>query len=211
MMKTQYAWLLPLLLLAGSATGAAPARIQIANGAGQTTERARELLLQRLEWIAGMEKCRQGFIREKIDLDQVRAIAYNVRFYNAEGKEGELRFSDVVGKPASPNEQIRNLARGLSADAFVLGYQDGGEYIRTREVVLNQGYFWQRDPQDGTWRMTTEEEKQALLLHEILHIALNRDDDDLTRRGLCPLRLLASCPREFMPLPIQEANPTGAH
>ena len=43
--------------------------------------------------------------------------------------------------------------------------------------------------------MTTEEEKQALLLHEILHIALDRDDDDLTRRGLCPLRLLAFCPR----------------
>ena len=43
--------------------------------------------------------------------------------------------------------------------------------------------------------MTTEEEKQALLLHEILHIALDRDDDDLNRRGLCPLRLLASCPR----------------
>ena len=194
-MKLQYAWLLPLLLLAGSTTGAAPARIQIANRASQTTERARELVLQRLEWIAGMKECRQAFIREKIDLDQVRAIAYKVRFYNAEGPEGELRFSDVVGKPASPNKQIRELARGLSADAFVLGYQDGGEYIRTREVVLNRGYFWQRDPEDGVWRMTTEEEKQALLLHEILHIVLNRDDDDLTRRGLCPLRLLASCPR----------------
>jgi hypothetical protein len=43
--------------------------------------------------------------------------------------------------------------------------------------------------------MTTEEEKQALLLHEILHIVLDRDDDDLTRKGLCPLRLLAACPR----------------
>ena len=83
----------------------------------------------------------------------------------------------------------------MSADAFVLGYEDGGKYIRTREVVLNHGYFWQSNPEDGTWRMTTEEEKQALLLHEILHIALDRDDDDLTRRGLCPLRLLASCPR----------------
>lgn len=194
-MKLQYAWLLPLLLLAGSTTGAAPARMYTANRASQTTERARELVSQRLEWIAGMKECRQAFIREKIDLDQVRAIAYKVRFYNAEGPEGELRFSDVVGKPASPDEQIRDLARGLSADAFVLGYQVGGEYIRTREVVLNHGYFWQRDPQDGVWRMTTEEEKQALLLHEVLHIVLNRDDDDLTRRGLCPLRLLASCPR----------------
>ena len=194
-MKLQYAWLLPLLLLPGSTTGAAPARTHIANWASQTTERARELVLQRLEWIAGMKECRQAFIREKIDLDQVRATAHKVRFYNAQGPEGELRFSDVVGKPASPNEHIRDLARGLNADAFVLGYQDGGEYIRTREVVLNQGYFWQNDPQNGVWRMTTEEEKQALLLHEILHIVLNRDDDDLTRRGLCPLRLLASCPR----------------
>ena len=66
---------------------------------------------------------------------------------------------------------------------------------RTREVVLNRGFFWQRNLQDWALRMTTEEEKQALLLHEILHIALDRDDDDLTRRGLCPLRLLASCPR----------------
>ena len=194
-MKLQYAWLLPFLLLAGSTTGAAPPRMYIANRASQTTELARELVLQRLEWIAGMKECRQAFVREKIDLDQVRATAYKVRFYNAEGPEGGLRFSDVVGKAASPNEQIRDLARGLSADAFVLGYQDGRKYIRTKEVVLNRGYFWRRDPQDGAWRMTTEEEKQALLLHEILHIALDRDDDDLTRRGLCPLRLLASCPR----------------
>jgi hypothetical protein len=44
--------------------------------------------------------------------------------------------------------------------------------------------------------MTTEEEKQALLLHEILHIALDRDDDDLTRAGdSASFRLLASCPR----------------
>jgi hypothetical protein len=193
-MKLQYACLLPLLLLAGSTTGAAPTRLYITNRASQTTELARELLLQRLEWIAGRSDCRQAFLRERIDLDQVRATAHKVRFYNAEGPEGELRFSEVVGKPASPNEQIRNLARGLSADAFVLGYQDGKEYIRTKEVVLNHGYFWQHDP-DDVWRMTTEEEKQALLLHEILHIVLNRDDDDLTRRGLCPLRLLATCPR----------------
>jgi hypothetical protein len=183
----------------------------VANRASHTTELARELVLKRLEWIAGMKGCRQAFIREKIDLDQVRAIAHKGRFYNAEGPEGELRFSDVVGKPASPNEQIRDLARGLSEDAFVLGYQDGGQYIRTRELVLSHGYFWQRDPQHGVWRMTTEGEKQALLLHEILHIALDRDDDDLTRRGLCPLRLLASCPREVMPLPIQESNPASAH
>jgi hypothetical protein len=74
-----------------------------------------------------MSECRLAFDREKIDLGQVRATAYKVRFYNAEGPEGELRFSDVVGKPASPDESIRDLARGLSADAFVLGYRDGGK------------------------------------------------------------------------------------
>ena len=194
-MNLQYAWHLPLLLLAGSTSGAPPARMYVANRASHTTELARELVLRRLEWIAGRNECRQAFIREKIDLDQVRATAYKVRFYNAEGPEGELRFSDVVGKPASPDEQIRDLARGLSADAFVLGYQDGRKYIRSKEVILNRGYFWQTNAQDGTWRMTTEEEKQALLLHEILHIALDRDDDDLNRRELCPLRLLARCPR----------------
>ena len=194
-MKLQYAWNLPVLLLAASTTGAAPARTHIANPADQTTESARQLVLQKLERISKMSECRYAFVREKIDLDQVRATAYKVRFFNAEGPEGELRFSEVVGRPASPDEQIRDLARGLSADAFVLGYQDGGKYFRTRDVVLSRGYSWQRNSQDGTWRMTTEEEKQALLLHEILHIALDRDDDELTRRGLCPLRLLASCPR----------------
>jgi hypothetical protein len=193
-MKLQYAWYLPLLL-AASTTGAAPARLDIPNRASQTTEFARKLVLQKLESISSMSKCRLAFEREQISLDQVRATAYKVRFYSADGPEGHLRFSEIVGKPASPDVQIRDLARGLSADAFVLGYQDGGKYIRTREVVLNQGYFWQSNPQDGTWRMTTEEEKQALLLHEILHIALDRDDDDLTRRGLCPLGLLAACPR----------------
>ena len=193
-MKLQYAMYLPLLL-AASTTGAAPARPDIPNRASQTTEIARKLVLQKLESISRMSQCRLAFDREKIDLDQVRIIASRVRFYNAGGPEGDLRFSKIVGKLASPDEQIRDLARGLSADAFVLGYLDGGKYVRTREVVLNHGYFWQRNPQDGAWHMTTEEEKQALLLHEILHIALDRDDDDLTRRGLCPLRLLASCPR----------------
>jgi hypothetical protein len=182
-----------MLLLAASTTGAAPARMPLPNQVNQTTEVARKLLLQRLGRLAGTGACRQVFDREEIDLDHVRAIAHTVRFYNADGPEGNLRFSAVAGRPASPDEQIRDLARGLAADAFVLGYQDGPHYVRTKAVVLNRGYFWQRDPQDGASRMTTEEEKQALLLHEILHIALDRDDDDLTRRGLCPLRLLASC------------------
>ena len=57
-MRFQYAWHLPLLLLAGSITGAAPARMYIANRASQTTELARKLVLQRLERIAGMSECR---------------------------------------------------------------------------------------------------------------------------------------------------------
>jgi hypothetical protein len=32
-----------------------------------------------------------------------------------------------------------------------------------------------------------------------LHIVLTRDVDDLMRMGLCPLRLLASCPRASTP------------
>ena len=193
-MKLRYAMHLPLLL-AVSTPGAGPAQPNPLNRASQTTELARKLVLQKLESISSMTNCRQAFVREMINLDQIRATVYKVRFYNAAGPEGVLRFSEVVGKPASPDQQIRNLARGLSADAFVLGYLDGNRYIRTKEVVLSHGYFWQPNPEDGSWRMTTEEEKQALLLHEVLQIALDRDDDDLTRRGLCPLRLLAPCPR----------------
>jgi len=45
----------------------------------------------------------------------------------------------------------------------------------------------------SAWPAT--QEKQNLLLHEILHIALGMDDYDLNSRALCPLRLLAFCPR----------------
>jgi hypothetical protein len=193
-MRIPHGLYLQLLLLSGLSTGAKPALPRVQEGSSQTTDLARKLVLQRLEWIASTGECRRAFDRDKVDLDYVRSTALKVRFYDAEGPEGDLRFSDVVGKPASPDERLRDLARGLSADAFVLGYQDGHKYIRTRQVVLNRGYFRQSNPQNGTWRLTTEDEKQALLLHEILHIALDRDDDDLTRRGLCPLRLLASCP-----------------
>ncbi len=178
-----------------AALAAAPARVAIRQGARETTAAARKLVLERIDEIAHTGRCRQAFGQEKIDLDRVRVIVQRLWFYNAEGPEGRSRFSEVAGKPASPDLTIRELARGLTADAFVLGYQDGGRYIRTNYVVLAAGYFAQSNPQAGTWRSTTEEEKQALLLHEVLHVALDVDDDNLRQRELCPLRLLAFCPR----------------
>jgi hypothetical protein len=174
---------------------AAPARTALREHVSQTTGLARKLVLERIDAIARTGHCREAFGQEKIDLDRVRLTVRQVRFYNAEGHKGGLRFSEVVGKSASPDPRLWDLARGLDADAFVLGYQDGRRYVRTRNVVLSRGYFSQGIPQDGTWRLTTEEEKQALLLHEVLHVALDVDDDDLTQRDLCPLRLLAFCPR----------------
>jgi hypothetical protein len=179
-------------MLAGLA--AAPARLALEESAGETTAVAQKLVLERIDAIARAGRCRKAFGQQQIDLDRVRMAARQVRFYNAEGPEGDLRFSEVVGEPASPDRRLRELSRGLSADAFVLGYQEGTRYIRTKHVVLSRGYFEQGRPRDGTWRPTTEEEKQALLLHEILHIALDVGDDDLTRRELCPLRLLSFCP-----------------
>ena len=183
----------PLLMMA--ALAASPARVAIEEGARETTATARKLVLERIDAIVHCDQCRQAFGQEKIDLDRVRLTVSQLRFYNAEGPEGELRFSQVVDVPASPDERLRDLSRGLSADAFVLGYQQGRKYIRTKHVVLSRGYLWQASPQGGTGRPTTEEEKQALLLHEVLHVALDVDDDDLTRRELCPLRLLLFCPR----------------
>lgn len=172
-----------------------PARQVLYERAGQTTELARTLVLERIDAIERNGQCRQEFGKEMIDLDRVRMTVRRIRFYNAEGPEGDLRFSEVVGRPASPDSRLRDLSRGLSADAFVLGYPDSRGYIRTRNVVLSRGYFEQGDPHDGTWRLRSREEKQALLLHEALHIALDKDDDDLSQRELCPLRLLAFCPR----------------
>ena len=183
-----------LVLISSVLSAALPPRLLLPQQVTRTTDVARKLLLEKLDSI-GMSRCRADFERETIDLNRLRFIANQVRFYDADGPEGNLRFSGVVGKPASPDERLHDLARELSADAFVLGYQDGGRYVRTGNVVLNDGYFWQVDPQNGMRRATTDEEKRALLLHEILHIALDRDDDDLNRRALCPLRLLAACPR----------------
>lgn len=177
-----------------AALSALPGRMAREEHADETTAASRILALERIDSIAGADPCRQAFGRQKIDLDNVRLTVRQLRFYNSEGPEGDLRFSEVVGRSASPNQRLRDLAHGLTADAFVIGYQDGKRYVRTRHIVLSGGYFHQGSPQDGTWRVTTEGEKQALLLHEVLHVALNVDDDDLTRRKLCPLRLLAFCP-----------------
>jgi hypothetical protein len=160
-----------------------------------TTAVARMLTLQRIEAIERSAHCRRRAEHDRIPLDRARAMLAQVSFYNAAGPEGGLRFSQVVGRPASPDLTLRELAGDVAADAFVLGYQDGERYVRTRAVVLAAGYFAQPDPHSGARRPTTEDEKQALLLHELLHIVLDKDDDELDRRELCPLRLLAFCPR----------------
>jgi hypothetical protein len=163
--------------------------------ADQTTQVARGLVLERIDAIAQNGQCRQTFGQEKINLDLLRLTVQQTRFYDATGFDGNLKFSAVVGKPASPDQTLRTLALQVGADAFVLGYFDTDRYLRTKHVVLSRGYFEQADPHEGALRPTTREEKQSLLLHEILHIALGKDDDDLNSRALCPLRLLAFCPR----------------
>jgi hypothetical protein len=158
---------------------------------------ARQLLLERIEAIAVNSQCRSEFARENIDLEKLRSTVLQTRFYDSAGLEGDLRFSVVVGKPASPDQTLRTLAMQVDADAFVLGYVDDGRYIRTNRVVLGPGYFEQRDAQQGTSHSTTLEEKQAILLHEVLHIALGKGDDYLDRRELCTLGLLSFCSRSL--------------
>ena len=167
--------------------------------------RRRNTPLRRREWPASLSlandeiaqngHCRQTFGQEKIDLNLLRFTVQQTRFYDVTGGEGYLKFSAVVGKVASPDRTLRVLASEVEADAFVLGYYDADKYVRTRHVVLTRGYHEQPDPGNGRLRSTTIEEKQSLLLHEILHIALGKDDDDLNSRALCPLCLLAFCPR----------------
>ena len=91
------------------------------------------------------------------------------------------------------------LAKNVEEDAFVLGYYDANRYVHTRRVVLTGGYYEQPEDNDGRLRPTTSNEKQNLLLHEVLHIALGKDDDDLNSRALCPLRPLAFCRRTQTP------------
>ena len=171
--------------------------------ADETTQMARKLLLERIDDIAQNPHCRQTFGEQKIDIDLLRLTARQTRFYDATAPEGGLKFSAVVGKPASPDDTLRMLASGVMADAFVLGYCDADRYVRTRQVVLTRGYLQQPDSAEGTLRPTTREEKQSLLLHEILRIALRVDDDDLNGRGLCPLQLLAFCPRHKTADPVK--------
>lgn len=175
----------------------------------ETTQVARRLVLERIDEIAQNGRCRQTFGQEKIDLNLLRFTVQQTMFYDVTGREGYLRFSTVVGKAASPNRTLRVLASEVEADAFVLGYYDAGNYVRTRHVVLTRGYHEQPDPSDGRLRTTTMEEKQNLLLHEILHIALGKDDDDLNSRALCPLRLLAFCPRSRTASTAVEVSPAS--
>ncbi len=174
-----------------------------------TTQMARKLVLERIDEIAQNGHCRQTFGKEKIDLNLLRFTVEQTRFYDVAGREGSLKFSTVVGKLASPDQTLRVLASEVEADAFVLGYYDANRYVRTRHVVLTHGYHEQPDPSDGRVRATTMEEKQNLLLHEILHIALGKDDDDLNSRALCPLRLLAFCQRSRTASATIEGSPAS--
>jgi len=95
------------LLLVPAFCGAALAgeagyRAALHASAGQTTHLARKLALARIETIAGASGCRESFGQQRIDLDRLRLAARQSRFYSALGPEAGLRFSDVIGKPASP-------------------------------------------------------------------------------------------------------------
>ena len=161
----------------------------------ETSITARELVLERVDAIGHDPGCLISFDSEQIDLRVVREVALKTRFYRASGPEGLLRFSKVIGRAATPDLTLRELARRVPADAFVLGYQEGPQYVRIRHVVLNTGYYGQGDAAEGTWRLTTVEEKQNLLLHELLHLALDVGDDCLNRLQLSPTKLIAFCPR----------------
>lgn len=161
--------------------------------AQRTTEAVRELLLARIDVIQQTAGCRRDFERENIDFARLRLVTRKSRFYSVVAPEGKLRFSAVVQRPASPDQTLQTLAQAVTADAFVLGYQEGSRYVRTAHVVLGHGYF-EQSGRHGERRPTTLAEKQTLLLHELLHIALDSDDHALDRRDLCTLRLITFCP-----------------
>ena len=195
-MKTQAIRIaLTMILFMEALGGRTLVRIPKQLPGAETTEMARQLVLERIDAIAENGQCRIAFAQEEIDLTMLRSTVRQTRFYDTMGLEGDLRFSSVVGRAASPDQTLRSLALQVDADAFVLGYVENGRYIRTKHVVLGRGYFERREPQGVASRPTTLEEKQALLLHEILHIALDTDDHALNRRELCPLHLLGFCPR----------------
>ena len=194
-MKTQANRIALITVLSmGALGGRTLVRVPEQLPSAETTEMARQLVLERIDAIAENGQCSAAFAQEKIDLEILRSTVRQTRFYDATGLEGDLRFSSVVGRAASPDQTLRTLALQVAADAFVLGYVENGRYIRTKRVVLGRGYFERREPQVVALRPTTLEEKQALLLHEILHIALDKDDDVLNKRELCPLHLLFFCP-----------------
>lgn len=195
-----------MTLTAAALSAGLPRQTERQERAGQSTEVSRKLVLDRIEMIAQTGFCRRSFDQQNIDLNRLRLAARTTRFYSVLGPEGDLRFSEVVGKPAFPDETLRELALQTAADAFVLGYFDGLRYVRTRHVVLNRGYFAQRDSQSGTLRLTTLAEKQNLLLHELLHIALDKDDDDLNQRDLCPLRLISFCRNPSTTTSVSESD-----
>jgi hypothetical protein len=182
------------ILFMGAVGGRTLVRIPEQVPGASTTEMARQLVLERIDAVAENAQCSTALAQEKIDLEVLRSTVRQARFYDAMGLEGDLTFSSVVGRAASPDQTLRTLALQVAADAFVLGYVENGRYIRTKRVVLGRGYFERREPQVVALRPTTLEEKQALLLHEILHIALDKDDEVLNKRELCPLHLLFFCP-----------------
>jgi len=197
-MKTQATRItLIAILFMGALGGRTLVRVPEQLPGAETTEMARQLVLERIDAIADNGQCSTAFAQEKIDLETLRSTVRQTRFYDAMGLEGDLRFSSVVGRPASPDQTLRTLALQVAADAFVLGYVENGRYIRTKRVVLGRGYFERHEPQLVALRPTTLEEKQALLLHEILHIALDTDDVVLNKRELCPLHLLGFCPQSL--------------
>jgi hypothetical protein len=187
---------LPMVMLAvGALAGHLHGQTRFNGEAERTTRSARALVLTKIDTIEETASCRATFEEQRIDFRRLRRAANETRFYSIVGPEGNLTFSRVVGRPATPDKTLRALAHEVSADAFVLGYVDGGRYVRTQHVVLGRGYFEQQDAHDRERRNTTDEEKQTLLLHELLHIALGINDDDLDRRELCTLRLITFCPR----------------
>jgi hypothetical protein len=107
-MKRQYKWYLPLLL-AASTTGAAPARLDIPSRASQTTEFARKLVLQKLESISSMSKCRLAFDLELINLDRARSSASPLHPMSRFGTSpaGCLRTHSFSGIRTAINTSVR--------------------------------------------------------------------------------------------------------
>jgi hypothetical protein len=142
------------ILSMGALGGRTLVRIPEQLPGAETTEMARLLVLEKIDAIAENGQCSTAFAQEKIDLEILRSTVRQTRFYDATGLEGDLRFSSVVGRAASPDQTLRTLALELAADAFVLGYVESGRYIRTKRVVLGSGYFERREPQEMMSRPT---------------------------------------------------------